>query len=332
MVDSNANSASPNPSDCNITESDESDNGFFTNYTVNSGPPNIPTTSSFQAYGGNVIAANSGGRVRDGNLTAGNFIVSNISPAQPLSAGFVAAGNNINNGAGKYSQQNGVATTGWNLDGVETSNRLVNYSVYDQLKENILKFGNIDPTDYCNKHVVIGLDDVYYNCYTDENSFGGQLNAALNSTGIIVLLPRDESQVNGEVKLDLNAPIQGNRDVIAFIPNNLNISNNVNIGSGVNNPTATFVVDGQIELKNADTTDVVDGVYISTGGFNTRGANLALTGHGSILVLGEADIEFKRNITGGGVGESWFFEPKYLDVLTKTLARPPTRWRELSPQ
>lgn len=279
------------------------------------------TTSYFQTFGGGVTAAS--GALTNDYLPDDKFLIDNL-PSQPISAGVLAANSSLTGIAKKSPPE-------WYLQNYETSETITSGLMYDNYLQQALKFGSKDPTDpttACGgSAVTVNGKTVKYFCYgsggaDNLNLIAGQ--AKNDSSNIVILIPKSSS-INPSFSTNVTLT---NKEMLVFVPGNLTITGQVAVTQNVSS-AISFIVNGNIDVSSSITQ--LDGAYIMSGTFNSGAGTSPLTGKGMVIALGDS-LTLQRSPTGGGLGESFSYEPKYLALLKSILTRPRTRWGELAPQ
>ncbi len=354
---------------CQVSESNENDNGARDDYTILNaagshcqgtscvaGPgspacfsdadcalPPVPTDAFFQTVGGHVTAL---GAIGDQKLPGGEALAKNSTGEEDAG---VAAGPTISLPPGALFSDNG-AGYGWNL--VNYLTRTTANLQYDKLLRNLLvNMGRRTLVDLpCPEGGAIDLSPYRVWCYTDSVNLEAGLLAAFDhpvdsDLEYYLFVPSKNSSRTGKT---LALPHKLNKMNIVFLDaggGDLAVRNDLALEGGEKGAGLAVIVNGGVKIPDAQAGVVtkLDGLFIFSGSFSDGGDSLVaasarkpIAGNGALL--GSSDLAFvpgfRRNYTDGAKGpaEIWIYDGKYLDLLKTVLGRGRIFWQELPPE
>ena len=256
----------------------------------------------------------------------------------PNSAGIVQSAGTINAGSGKISQ-NG-ATPGFrqstytniaNLSKINYTTFLAGVYKNSGLTHTFLQ-NYFDTTGAVYGPVTSGSNQYRFwriSSAVNENlnTILGSIIASADTTSIHVIIPQDAFPP-AALTISTAKAIVTNKKIVAFVPGSLAVSANITVDTG---SSAVFILDSPGDLTLDPAVTRLDGVYVFPGTFDDGTGPLQLTGYGSLLATGPADLGFNRYFYPGPA-EQWFYQPKYLSIYKNVLAVSTYTFAELPPQ
>lgn len=269
-------------------------------------------------------------------LSDAGIVKSNVTPINSGSGSVSQAGNppgyNVQhgyNGQGSYTDSTPVST--------------VNYNAFltSTLRNAGITKAQLDAA--CQTPGTLSTANTDFYCYTNS-SFDTTLNTAINtgSTSKMLVLYPNSGFASGQQTITTAKNVSG-RMLLVFVPDSLEVSANVTVAQNSSSSILFALNKGTTpgDLLVDDAVVSLDGVYVFPGQPNdvydpalNGNPNFRLTGRGSLISLSASPFILGRNNAGGGggAGEVWTYEPKYLVIYKNVVATPTYSWIELPPQ
>ena len=128
-------------------------------------------------------------------------------------------------------------------------------------------------------------------------------------------------------EITLPAQTINNNKIVLLIDANVNISGNISL---TNSGLLVVLSGGDITLTNSLVTSL-QGVYLAQAAFNTGIYDTALTVNGTVVGLGNVNLQRTYNTNPSIPAEKFIYEPVYFSALPTTLYEQHRQWQEQKP-